>query len=514
MSTPTTPQWALTISHAHGVDAFLADTKDEALDHLHGYVTEWWDDEVTEPIPADRDEAIERYFWIVDAEDYTLAEVAPTAKTFRTTGEAAAAARDRMRAAQREARDTALVDWTTEFAQNLRAEFPNLPTVATIGIGFHDDVEGWYTTVDTVTFADGSDHGGLGDDIADDLTELVRATNSFWTWADVVHDDPDADHMHGINGHVEPVPINDPGPDGHDDPADDPAPASAPAWTLDLAEEYRDTYPNQTVTAVRVAPTTEGPRIVEARTADGGKTTGGVCAVGNDAILEHPSFLAWAATVAIGPNGAWTTLPPHGQNGPGPTPPTAPDDDEVCCAECGQPMITTDDGITHHFGGPVGLDDIDHDTDADHVAIPDTAHAPASPAAPTGKARKKAVKAIKAAFPNLTHQQAVNVVDGADTTTIPPAARPDVTAVIAGHTGPVTVTSVAAMLRLLRADATTRINGPTITVTGDHTELVASHTDWSTVAVGRTRRTTGLPAMGNGPLAAAAAILRIVTTPA
>lgn len=54
------------------------------------------------------------------------------------------------------------------------------------------------------------------------------------------------------------------------------------------------------------------------------------------------------------------------------------DEEELSCAECGQPMFITDDGVSHHFGGPAGLDDIDHDTDADHVAIADTTPAGAA----------------------------------------------------------------------------------------------------------------------------------------
>lgn len=460
MSTATTPQWALTISHAHGVDAFLFDTKDEGLDHLHGYVTEWWDDEITDPIPDDRDEAIERYFWIVDAEDYTLAEVVPAAKTLRTTGEAAEEARNRMRTAQRDARDTALKDWTAQFATDLREEFPNLPKVATIGIGFRDDVEGWYTTVDTVTFADGSGHGGLADDIADDLTELVKATNSFWTWADVVHDDPDAEHKYGINGHVEPVTINDPGPDGPDA-----GPAPVPAWTRDLAQEYRDTYPNQTVTAVRVAPTTEGPRIVEARTADGGRTTGGVCDVGNDAIFEHPSFLEWATAVAAGPAGAWITMPPHGKDGTGrPAAPAAADD-------------------------------------ADATPTGDSAR-------PTGKARAKAIKALKAAFPDLGHQAAVNVVDHGDLAGISRHIHEDVRVVIAGHLGPIVpADAVAAMIRLLTPEARAHASGAVLTVTTRDGQAIADVNDWTSCTINGDPRCTGLPKMGDSPLKSARAIL-------
>lgn len=41
---------------------------------------------------------------------------------------------------------------------------------------------------------------------------------------------------------------------------------------------------------------------------------------------------------------------------------------ESCrCRECGEPMFIEDDGVSHH-GAP---DEIDHDADADHVAIAD-----------------------------------------------------------------------------------------------------------------------------------------------
>lgn len=42
------------------------------------------------------------------------------------------------------------------------------------------------------------------------------------------------------------------------------------------------------------------------------------------------------------------------------------DDEGSCCRECGNPMMVGDDGVSHHLS-----DDgwVDHDLDADHVAI-------------------------------------------------------------------------------------------------------------------------------------------------
>ena len=44
--------------------------------------------------------------------------------------------------------------------------------------------------------------------------------------------------------------------------------------------------------------------------------------------------------------------------------------DEMCCRECGEAMFIADAGTSHHLGS--GMDDIDHDRDRDHVAIPET----------------------------------------------------------------------------------------------------------------------------------------------
>ena len=42
-------------------------------------------------------------------------------------------------------------------------------------------------------------------------------------------------------------------------------------------------------------------------------------------------------------------------------------EDDILCDECGQPMVVNDDGTTNHVTGD-GVD-VDHDADADHVAI-------------------------------------------------------------------------------------------------------------------------------------------------
>lgn len=67
--------WGLVIWHEYGSDGSIHATEDAARDHLHGFVKEWWGTEVNSDvagsIPADRDEAIDAYFEIVD-ESYAL----------------------------------------------------------------------------------------------------------------------------------------------------------------------------------------------------------------------------------------------------------------------------------------------------------------------------------------------------------------------------------------------------------------------------------------------------------
>ena len=41
------------------------------------------------------------------------------------------------------------------------------------------------------------------------------------------------------------------------------------------------------------------------------------------------------------------------------------------CAECGRPVIVTAVSVSHHMDGGAR---VDHDADADHVAIPRTQH--------------------------------------------------------------------------------------------------------------------------------------------
>jgi hypothetical protein len=41
----------------------------------------------------------------------------------------------------------------------------------------------------------------------------------------------------------------------------------------------------------------------------------------------------------------------------------------LLCTECGEEAWTDIYGIAHHWGD--GIDDIDHDADADHVALPE-----------------------------------------------------------------------------------------------------------------------------------------------
>lgn len=48
----------------------------------------------------------------------------------------------------------------------------------------------------------------------------------------------------------------------------------------------------------------------------------------------------------------------------------APGDDGQVCRECGAPCFVTDAGVAHHYS-EFAPDEIDHDADADHVAIPE-----------------------------------------------------------------------------------------------------------------------------------------------
>jgi len=63
----------------------------------------------------------------------------------------------------------------------------------------------------------------------------------------------------------------------------------------------------------------------------------------------------WAAFCTCGWKSRWHHADEHADN--------------LTCRECGADMWISDDGTAHHWGN--GVDDIDHDTDADHVPIPD-----------------------------------------------------------------------------------------------------------------------------------------------
>ena len=43
------------------------------------------------------------------------------------------------------------------------------------------------------------------------------------------------------------------------------------------------------------------------------------------------------------------------------------DPEDALCLECGEHMFVTDDGVSHHFSS-TGLENIDHEADANHVA--------------------------------------------------------------------------------------------------------------------------------------------------
>ena len=75
--------WVLHVSHPHG-DHYSAFTSLEAAqNHLHGYVTDWWDEGLTDQYGAletlSRDGAIDAYFEAhgeaIDPEFYVLEEV-------------------------------------------------------------------------------------------------------------------------------------------------------------------------------------------------------------------------------------------------------------------------------------------------------------------------------------------------------------------------------------------------------------------------------------------------------
>jgi len=75
--------WVLHVSHRHGDNYAAFTTLEAAQNYLHGYVTDWWDDGLTEQYGAldslPRDEAIDAYFEAhgeaLDPEYYALQEV-------------------------------------------------------------------------------------------------------------------------------------------------------------------------------------------------------------------------------------------------------------------------------------------------------------------------------------------------------------------------------------------------------------------------------------------------------
>lgn len=75
---PSGEVFVLVIEHRHGFDVTAHRTQDGALDTVHGYVAQWWDQEINggradkTPMPADRDEAIRDYFEMVEGEWHTV----------------------------------------------------------------------------------------------------------------------------------------------------------------------------------------------------------------------------------------------------------------------------------------------------------------------------------------------------------------------------------------------------------------------------------------------------------
>lgn len=64
-STPAAPGstvHVLTIEHRHGLNVSAHSTKDLAYAALLRYVEEWWEQELSDEMPSDRDAAIDAYF--------------------------------------------------------------------------------------------------------------------------------------------------------------------------------------------------------------------------------------------------------------------------------------------------------------------------------------------------------------------------------------------------------------------------------------------------------------------
>lgn len=66
----------LVIEHRHGFDHWVFTSEESVKAQLHWFVTSWWNaDGPKEPMPADRDEAIDLYFGFCEDESYTHDEV-------------------------------------------------------------------------------------------------------------------------------------------------------------------------------------------------------------------------------------------------------------------------------------------------------------------------------------------------------------------------------------------------------------------------------------------------------
>ena len=69
--------WVLAISHEHGVDTFVGETKKSMEKELARYCRYWWDDEITMKQnfckkPRRNVDIIEKYFDYVEGETYDL----------------------------------------------------------------------------------------------------------------------------------------------------------------------------------------------------------------------------------------------------------------------------------------------------------------------------------------------------------------------------------------------------------------------------------------------------------
>jgi hypothetical protein len=66
----------LLLDHRHGTDLSLCGSYAEARAALVAYVRYWWEDEIPdEPAPASDEEAVARYFELLEDEDYRIEAV-------------------------------------------------------------------------------------------------------------------------------------------------------------------------------------------------------------------------------------------------------------------------------------------------------------------------------------------------------------------------------------------------------------------------------------------------------